>query len=95
MKGYTYLSSCRLASGGKKWLKIVLNDCFDRGTLVGIQIYKHMIKCINDFYEYVKNIEQNAETMTEYTYEGRSESSNTCLIIHIIFLVKQKKTYLF
>ena len=40
MKGYTYLSSCILASGGTKWLKIVLNDCFDRGTLVGIQIYK-------------------------------------------------------
>ena len=38
MKGYTYLSSCILASGGTKWLKIVLNDCFD--TLVGIQIYK-------------------------------------------------------
>ena len=29
----------------------------------------HMIKCINDFYEYVNNIEQNAETMTEYTYK--------------------------
>ena len=27
-----------------------------------------MIKCINDFYEYVKNIVQNVETMTEYTY---------------------------
>ena len=40
MKGYTYLSSCILASGGTKWLKIVLNDCFDRNTLVGIQIYK-------------------------------------------------------
>ena len=40
MKGYTYLSSCILASGGTKRLKIVLNDCFDRGTLVGIQIYK-------------------------------------------------------
>ena len=30
----------------------------------------HMIKCINDFYEYVKNIEQKAETMTEYTYKS-------------------------
>ena len=30
----------------------------------------HMIKCINGFYEYVKNIEQNAETMTEYTYKS-------------------------
>ena len=30
----------------------------------------HMIKCINDFYEYVKNIEQNAEMMTEYTYKS-------------------------
>ena len=29
-----------------------------------------MIKCINDFYEYVKNIEQNPETMTEYTYKS-------------------------
>ena len=29
-----------------------------------------MIKCINDFYEYVKNIAQNAETMTEYTYKS-------------------------
>ena len=28
-------------------------------------------------------------------YEGRSESSNKCLIIHIIFIVKQKETYLF
>ena len=40
IKGYTYLSSCISASGGTKWLKIVLNDCFDQGTLVGIQIYK-------------------------------------------------------
>ena len=54
MKGYTYLSSCLLSSGGTKWQKIVLNDCFDRGTLVGIQIKNHMIKCINVFYEYVK-----------------------------------------
>ena len=30
----------------------------------------HMIKSINDFYEYVKNIEQNAETMIEYTYKS-------------------------
>ena len=30
----------------------------------------HMIKCINGFYEYVKNIEQNAETMTEYIYKS-------------------------
>ena len=30
----------------------------------------HIIKCIYDFYEYVKNIEQNAETMTEYTYKS-------------------------
>ena len=30
----------------------------------------HKIKCINDFYEYVKNIEQNAEMMTEYTYKS-------------------------
>ena len=28
----------------------------------------HMIKCINDFYEYVKIIRKNAETMSEYTY---------------------------
>ena len=40
MKGYTHLSSCILSSGGTKWQKIVLNDYFDRGTLVGIQIYK-------------------------------------------------------
>ena len=40
MKGYTYLSSCILSSGGTKCQKNVLNDCFDRGTLVGIQIYK-------------------------------------------------------
>ena len=40
IKGYTYLSSCISASGGTKRLKIVLNDCFDQGTLVGIQIYK-------------------------------------------------------
>ena len=40
IKGYTYLSSCISASGGTKWLKIVLNDCFDHGTLFGIQIYK-------------------------------------------------------
>ena len=33
--------------------------------MVGIQIFKPY-----DFYEYVKNIEQNAETMTEYTYKG-------------------------
>ena len=30
-----------------------------------------MIKCINDFYKYVKTIEKNAETMTEYTYKSR------------------------
>ena len=29
-----------------------------------------MIRCINDFYEYVKNIEKNVETMTEYTYKS-------------------------
>ena len=31
----------------------------------------HIIKCINNFYEllYVKNIEKNAETMTQYTYK--------------------------
>ena len=40
IKGYTYLSSYISASGATKWLKIVLNDCFDQGTLVGIQIYK-------------------------------------------------------
>ena len=28
-------------------------------------------------------------------YEGRSESSNNCLIIHIIFIVKQKEKYIF
>ena len=28
-------------------------------------------------------------------YEGRSESSNNCLIIHIIFIVKQKEANLF
>ena len=32
----------------------MLDDCFVQGILVGIQILKHMIKCINDFYEYVK-----------------------------------------
>ena len=48
----------------------MLNDCFDQGTLVGIQIINDMIKCINDFYEYVKNIEQNAKTMTEYTFKS-------------------------
>ena len=28
-----------------------------------------------------------------YHYEGRSESSNNCLIIQLIFIVKQKETY--
>ena len=28
------------------------------------------------------------------TYEGRSESSNNCLIIQLIFIVKQKESYL-
>ena len=28
-------------------------------------------------------------------YEGRSESSNNCLVDHIIFIIKQKETYLF
>ena len=27
-------------------------------------------------------------------YEGHSESSNNCLIIQLIFIVKQKETYL-
>ena len=27
--------------------------------------------------------------------EGRSESSNNCLLIHVIFILKQKETYLF
>ena len=27
-------------------------------------------------------------------YEGRSESSNNCLIIQLIFIVKQKESYL-
>ena len=55
MKGYTYLSSCRLASGGTKWLKIVLNDLTEARWLV-FRYINHMIKCINDIYEYVKNI---------------------------------------
>ena len=29
-----------------------------------------MIKCIYDFYEYVKIIEKNAEIMTEYRYKS-------------------------
>ena len=30
----------------------------------------HIIKCINNFYEYVKIIEKNAEKMTESTYKS-------------------------
>ena len=30
----------------------------------------------------------------KYMYEGRSESLNNCLIIQLIFIVKQKETYL-
>ena len=52
MKGYTYLSSCRLASGGTKLLN---NDLTEARWLV-FRYINHMIKCINDFYEYVKNI---------------------------------------
>ena len=41
----------------------------------------------------------NVKTMSYYIYvliyEGRSESSKNCLIIHIIFIVKQKEVHPF
>ena len=40
------------------------------GRCLVFRYINHMIKCINDLYEYVKNIEENVETMAEYTYKS-------------------------
>ena len=41
------------------------------------------------------SISFNKKLGIRFAYEGRSESSNNCLIIYIIFIENQNETYLF
>ena len=56
--------------------------------------YKHINKVHIIIQLYAEQGYEHLEVILP-SYEGRSESSNNCLIIHIIFIVKQKEAYRF
>ena len=41
-----------------------------KGRWLVFRYINHMIKCIHDFYEYVKIEKKNVEMMAEYTYKS-------------------------
>ena len=41
-----------------------------KGRWLVFKYINHMIKCINDFYEYVKNIEEKCGNDGRYTYKS-------------------------